>query len=197
MSQLPLQAQSTVRRTKTGLQVALLICNTGEQQMSEQGRIMCAVDLSWRSEGAFDYAVALAKSRRAPLDLLFAVSPRLPFSWRARERVAQLAKLRRLASAADVDMTVTVQHGKPADVILQHATSSNYRVPAIDRARRAQSPWPCAIQFAVRCAGGGAPDRPSNSRRAGLRGRGFQRECSLSPHSVRDRFFAGVDVSAR
>ena len=36
--------------------------------MSEHGRIMCAVDLSWRSEGAFNYAVALAKSRHAPLE---------------------------------------------------------------------------------------------------------------------------------
>jgi nucleotide-binding universal stress UspA family protein len=85
---------------------------------------MCAVDLSWRSESAFNHAMALAQSRRAPLDLLFAISPRLPFSWRARERVAQLAELRRRATAADVDMTITVQHGKPADVILQHATSS-------------------------------------------------------------------------
>ena len=46
--------------------------------MSEHGRIMCAVDLSWRSEGAFNYAVALAKSRHAPLDLVFAASPRFP-----------------------------------------------------------------------------------------------------------------------
>lgn len=92
--------------------------------MSTTQTIMCAVDLSWRSESAFNYAVALAKSRRAPLDLLFAVSPRLPSNWRARERVAQLAELRRRASAAGVDMTITVQHGKPADAILQHATLS-------------------------------------------------------------------------
>jgi nucleotide-binding universal stress UspA family protein len=99
--------------------------------MSEHGRIMCAVDLSWRSEGAFNYGIAVAKSRRAPLNLLFAALPRLPFSWRARERVAQLATLRRLASAADVDMTVTVQHRKPADVILQHATSSTTGSPQL------------------------------------------------------------------
>jgi nucleotide-binding universal stress UspA family protein len=92
---------------------------------------MCAVDLSWRSEGAFNYAVALAKSRRARLDLLFAVSPRNPFSWRARERIAQLAELRRRASSVDVDMAVTVQHGKPADVILQHATSSTTGSPEL------------------------------------------------------------------
>ena len=99
--------------------------------MNEQPRIMCAVDLSWRSEGAFDCAVALAKSRRTQLDLVFAVSPRNPFSWRVRERVAQLAELRRRASAADIDMTVAVQHGKPAEVILQHATSSTTGSPQV------------------------------------------------------------------
>ena len=41
--------------------------------MNQHTRIMCAVDLSWRSEGAFNCAVAIAKSRRAPLDVLFAV----------------------------------------------------------------------------------------------------------------------------
>jgi hypothetical protein len=55
--------------------------------MNEQTRIMCAVDLSRRSEGAFEYAMALAKSRRVQLELLFAVSPRNPFGWRVRERV--------------------------------------------------------------------------------------------------------------
>jgi nucleotide-binding universal stress UspA family protein len=99
--------------------------------MNEQARIMSAVDLSWRSEGAFDYAVALAKSRRAQLDLVFAVSPRNPFSWRARERVARLAEFRRRASAADVSISVTVQHGRPADVILQHATSATTRSPQL------------------------------------------------------------------
>ena len=55
--------------------------------MNQQARIMCAVDLSWRSEGAFNYAVAIAKARRAPLDVLFAVSDRHPFGWRSGERV--------------------------------------------------------------------------------------------------------------
>jgi len=92
--------------------------------MNQQTRIMCAVDLSWRSEGAFNCAVAIAKSRRAPLDVLFAVSDRHPFGWRVRERVAQLADLRRRVSESGVDMTLAVQHGKPAEVILQHAASA-------------------------------------------------------------------------
>jgi len=91
--------------------------------MSEQPVIMCAVDSSWRSQAAFTYAVALVKSRGARLNLLFAVPARRRFNWRMRERVALLAEPRRQASAADVDMTVSVQHGDPADVILAHANS--------------------------------------------------------------------------
>jgi len=77
--------------------------------MNQRARIMCAVDLSWRSEGAFNYAVAMAKARRVPLDVLFAVSHRHPLGWRVRERVAQLADLRRRVSEAGVDMTLTVK----------------------------------------------------------------------------------------
>lgn len=93
--------------------------------MHQQPRIMCAVDLSWRSQGALNHAIALARWQRAPLDVLFAVSNRRPFGWRVRERVGQLAELRRRVAEAGIDMTLTVQHGRPADVILQHATSSS------------------------------------------------------------------------
>ena len=93
--------------------------------MHQQPRIMCAVDLSWRSQGALNHGIALARWRRAPLDVLFAVSDRRPFSWRVRERVGQLAELRQRVAEAGIDMTLTVQHGEPADVVLQHAASSS------------------------------------------------------------------------
>jgi len=86
---------------------------------------MCAVDLSWHSQGALNHAIALARWQPAPLDVLFAVSDRQPFGWRVRERVGQLAELRQRVAEAGVEMTLTVQYGKPADVILQHATSSS------------------------------------------------------------------------
>jgi nucleotide-binding universal stress UspA family protein len=92
--------------------------------MNQQARILCGVVLSWRSEGAFNYAVAIAKSRRALLDVLFAVSDWHPFGWRVRERVAHLADIRRRVSESGVDMTLTVQYGKPAEVIQQHAAWS-------------------------------------------------------------------------
>lgn len=109
---------------RPGLHVAPSIRRYGEQGMHEQSRIMCAVDLSWRSQGALNHAIALGRWRRAPLDVLFAVSNRHPFGWRVRERVGQLAELRRRVAEAGIDMTLTVQYGKPADVVLQHATAS-------------------------------------------------------------------------
>jgi len=39
--------------------------------------------------------------------------------------VALLAELRRQASMANIDMTVSVDHRNPADVILAHAGSGN------------------------------------------------------------------------
>jgi len=91
--------------------------------MNEQPVILCAVDLWRRSLAAFSYALTLAKSRGARLNLVFAVPSRTPFNRRVRQRIASLADLRRRASSADIHMTVSVQHGNPADVILAHANS--------------------------------------------------------------------------
>jgi nucleotide-binding universal stress UspA family protein len=116
--------------------------------MNEQTRIMCAVDLPWRSEGAFDYALALAESRRAPLDLLFAVSDRHPFGWPARERVAQLAEFRRRASGAGIAMKVAVQHGKPSDVILQACDI----IDQIHTIGASNSPRSIPVAYSPRCS---------------------------------------------
>jgi nucleotide-binding universal stress UspA family protein len=107
-----------------GVDVALCTGIYGEQRMNKHARILCAIDLSRRSEGAFNYAVAIARARRAPLNVLFVVSNRYPIGWRVRERVAQLADLRRHVSEAGVQMTLTARHGNPAKAILEHAASS-------------------------------------------------------------------------
>lgn len=91
--------------------------------MNKQPVILCAVDLSRRSLAAFSYALTLAKSRGARLNVVFAVPSRKPFNRRVRQRIALLADLRRQASSGDIDMTVSVQHGNPTDVILAHASS--------------------------------------------------------------------------
>ena len=93
--------------------------------MKEVSRVMCAVDLSRPSGAAFRHALAVAKSRKAELNVVFAVPRRVPLNRRARQRVALLADLRRAAAASGVRMTVSVQHGDPARVILLHANSSN------------------------------------------------------------------------
>ena len=89
--------------------------------MNNFSRIQCAVDFSDASLAAFEYGLALAKSQRAELSLVFAVPLDVRFNWRARERMDLLAEFRRLASAQGVSVGVSVQQGDPARVILLHA----------------------------------------------------------------------------
>jgi nucleotide-binding universal stress UspA family protein len=93
--------------------------------MKQVSRVMCAVDFSRPSGAAFRHALAVAKSRNAELNVVFAVPRRVRFNRRSRQRMALLADLRRAAAADGVHMTVSAQHGDPARVILLHANSSN------------------------------------------------------------------------
>jgi len=86
---------------------------------------MCAVDFSKPNDAAFRHAVAAAKSRNAELNVVCAVPRSVRFNWQGRQRAALLAGFRRSADAEGVRMTVSVQHGDPAGVILLHANSSN------------------------------------------------------------------------
>jgi nucleotide-binding universal stress UspA family protein len=97
--------------------------------VTEATRILCAIDSSQPSTAAFHHALAAAKSRNAELHVVCAVPATRSFNWRARDRTAHLAELRRIATAAGVQVKVSVQHGEPAGVILLHANSSNSRVP--------------------------------------------------------------------
>ena len=89
--------------------------------MSNFSRIQCAVDFSDASLAAFEYGLALAKAQSAELSLVFAVPLDVRFNWRARERMDLLAELRRLTIAEGVPVSVNVQQGDPAEVILLHA----------------------------------------------------------------------------
>lgn len=89
--------------------------------MSNFSRVQCAVDFSDASVAAFEYGLALAKAQSAELSLVFAVPLDVRFSWCARERMDLLAEFRRLANAEGVSVSVNVQQGDPAEVILLHA----------------------------------------------------------------------------
>jgi nucleotide-binding universal stress UspA family protein len=100
-----------------------------ECDVTDVTRILCAIDSAQPSAAAFRHALTAAKLRNAELHLVCAVPATRSFSWRARERTAHLAELRRIATAADVQVKVSVQHGEPGGVILLHANSSNLRLP--------------------------------------------------------------------
>ena len=91
--------------------------------MNQPSRILVAVDFSRPGRAAFDQALALSREHGAELTVVHAVPVNRPFSWRARERIALIAKLREIADSRGVRFRVGVQHGDPAGVILLHAQS--------------------------------------------------------------------------
>jgi nucleotide-binding universal stress UspA family protein len=84
-------------------------------------RIQCAVDFGDASLAAFEYGLALAKRQSAELSLVFAVPLGVRFNPRGRQTMDRLAKFRRVARAEGVSVSVTVQQGDPAELILRHA----------------------------------------------------------------------------
>lgn len=91
--------------------------------MAARARILCAIDLEKASERAFDRALNLAVISEARLHILHATPANVPFSWRARERLRYLTKLRERAEAAGVWVRVEEQHGDPAGLIVLHANA--------------------------------------------------------------------------
>ncbi|MEP6918502.1 MAG: universal stress protein [Acidobacteriota bacterium] len=97
--------------------------------MKEAPRVLCAVDFSRANGAAFRNALAIAKRRSAKLDVVLAVPLSTRFNEGGRDRMALMTDLHRAAAADGVDVTVAVQQGDPAGLILLHANSSNSRVP--------------------------------------------------------------------
>jgi len=89
--------------------------------VKQLSRILAAVDFSKPAQAAFDHALALAQSHGSELTVVHAVPPDQSFGWRARARMALVARLRQRAAASNVVLKVSVQHGGPARVILLHA----------------------------------------------------------------------------
>lgn len=89
----------------------------------KRSRILCAVDFSEPAQAAFRRALALSRARDAELAVVMAMPAKEPLRTRVRKRTATIAALRRASAAMGVRMSVSVQHGDPAAVILAHATS--------------------------------------------------------------------------
>lgn len=104
--------------------------------MSALGRILCAIDLEKASERAFDRALSLAMIGNAKLFILHATPAKVPFSWRAAERLQYLTELRERAEAAGVKVRVEEQHGDPAGLITLHANSRKVDIVVLGSNRR-------------------------------------------------------------
>jgi universal stress protein A len=104
--------------------------------MGALGRILCAIDLEKASERAFDRALSLAIIGHAKLFIFHATPAKVPFSWRARERLEYLTELRKRAEAAGVKVRVEEQHGDPADLIVLHANARKVDIVILGSNRR-------------------------------------------------------------
>ena len=91
--------------------------------MSTVSRILCGVDFTDANRPAFDWAVRLARASGPALSVVHAVPRNHSFSWKARERLRDLADLRHAALAEGVSVGVSVQHGNPAEVLALHANA--------------------------------------------------------------------------
>jgi nucleotide-binding universal stress UspA family protein len=93
------------------------------QHVNHLSRILAAVDFSKPARDAFDYALALSQLHGAELIAIQAVPTNETFAQHARARLTLAAKLRHQAEQAGIALSVRVQTGDPAEIILLHARS--------------------------------------------------------------------------
>src|SRR5688572_12264064 len=89
----------------------------------ELTRILVAINSPNGRDAAFERALALARSFGAELYLLHAVPVNQRFSFRAPERLARMADMRKRAEDAGVRVQTVEQHGDPAEIIELHANA--------------------------------------------------------------------------
>jgi len=99
-------------------------------------KILCAIDLTKASRNAFDRALSVARVSKARLYILHAVPAKKPFSWRERERLDLLTRLRQRAEREGVPVRVVEQHGDPAGIIVLHANSRKADLVVLGSNRR-------------------------------------------------------------
>src|SRR4051812_37717341 len=86
-------------------------------------RVLAAVDFSKPARDAFDYALAVSRHHGAELIAIQAVATDETFARHARARLTLADKLRLRAEQAGIEISVRVQTGDPAEIILLHARS--------------------------------------------------------------------------
>jgi nucleotide-binding universal stress UspA family protein len=99
-------------------------------------RILCAVDFSRPARAAFARALALSREHNAELTVVQAVPVTEPFGSRGRARMTHISGLRQAAEAEGVSLSVSVQHGDPADVIVLHANARAFDLVVIGTHQR-------------------------------------------------------------
>ena len=99
-------------------------------------KVLCAIDLTKASRNAFDRALAIARASKGRLYVLHAVPPTVPYSWRQRERLELLTRLRRRAERAGVPVRIVEQHGDPVDLIVLHADTRKADLVVLGSNRR-------------------------------------------------------------
>ena len=91
--------------------------------MKAFSKIVCAIDLTKASRHAFDRALAIARVSKGKLYVLHAVPADVRYSWRQRERLELLTRLRERAEREDVPVRIVEQQGDPVAVIVLHANA--------------------------------------------------------------------------
>lgn len=104
--------------------------------MTTISRILCAIDLTKASRNAFDRALSIARVSKAKLYVLHAVRPDVRYSWRQRERLELLTKLRERAERAGVPVRIVEQQGDPVGVIVLHANARKADLVVLGSNRR-------------------------------------------------------------
>jgi nucleotide-binding universal stress UspA family protein len=105
--------------------------------VSRLRRVLAAVDFSEPARAAFDHALALSRGHGAELMVVHAVPTDWPFTWQARERRRLIGSLRAAANAVGVRLSISVDSGDPADVILKHAVARQADVIVLGASKRA------------------------------------------------------------
>ena len=104
--------------------------------MTTISKILCAIDLTKASRNVFDRALSIARVSKARLYILHAVPADHPFSWRQRERLKLLTRLRERAEREGVPVRTVEQHGDPAQVIVLHANARKADLVVLGSNRR-------------------------------------------------------------